>query len=33
MVTHENEMAKYASRTIHFRDGKIDDANGIKEIL
>lgn len=33
MVTHEDEMAKYASRTIHFRDGKIDDANSMKEIL
>lgn len=24
MVTHEQEMAAYASRTIHFRDGVID---------
>ena len=24
MVTHENEMAAYASRIIHFRDGGID---------
>ncbi len=33
MVTHENEMAKYASRKIHFLDGKIDGANSTKEIL
>lgn len=33
MVTHENEMAEYASRTIHFRDGKIDGASSKKEIL
>ncbi|MDP1785498.1 MAG: ABC transporter ATP-binding protein [Sulfuricurvum sp.] len=26
MVTHEKEMAAFASRTIHFRDGKIDTA-------
>ncbi|ABB45316.1 ABC transporter-related protein [Sulfurimonas denitrificans DSM 1251] len=26
MVTHENEMASYASRIIRFRDGKIDDT-------
>jgi putative ABC transport system ATP-binding protein len=26
MVTHEKEMAAYASRTIHFRDGVIDTA-------
>lgn len=26
MVTHENDMARYASRTIHFRDGQIDPA-------
>ena len=24
MVTHENDMAKFASRIIHFRDGRID---------
>ncbi|HEX5624063.1 MAG TPA: ABC transporter ATP-binding protein [Sulfuricurvum sp.] len=24
MVTHEREMAQYASRIVHFRDGKID---------
>lgn len=27
MVTHENDMAKYASRIIHFRDGVIDAAD------
>jgi len=27
MVTHENDMAQYATRTIHFRDGKVDPAN------
>lgn len=26
MVTHETEMAAYASRTIHFRDGMIEGA-------
>jgi putative ABC transport system ATP-binding protein len=26
MVTHEEEMAEYASRTIYFRDGHIDDS-------
>ena len=26
MVTHEYEMAQYASRSIHFRDGLIDGA-------
>ncbi len=25
MVTHENDMAQFASRIIHFRDGLIDD--------
>lgn len=25
MVTHENEMANYASRKIHFRDGSIEN--------
>ncbi len=24
MVTHENEMAEYANRTVHFRDGVIE---------
>lgn len=27
MVTHEIEMAAYASRIIHFRDGKIDNTH------
>lgn len=26
MVTHEEDMATYASRTIYFRDGHIDKA-------
>lgn len=26
MVTHEEEMAKYANRTIYFRDGHIEDS-------
>jgi putative ABC transport system ATP-binding protein len=26
MVTHEEEMAKYASRVIYFRDGHIEDS-------
>lgn len=30
MVTHEMEMAKYASRTIHFRDGGIDERYKMK---
>jgi len=29
MVTHEPDMAAYASRTIHFRDGLIDDDRPI----
>jgi putative ABC transport system ATP-binding protein len=24
VITHENEVAGYASRQIHFRDGRID---------
>lgn len=27
MVTHESEMAAYATRTIHFRDGVIDETD------
>lgn len=27
MVTHEDDMASFASRTIHFRDGLIDKAH------
>jgi putative ABC transport system ATP-binding protein len=27
MVTHEQEMAAYAQRVIHFLDGRIDDAS------
>ncbi len=30
MVTHENEMAAYASRIIRFRDGKIDNSLHVK---
>ena len=26
MVTHEEEMASFASRTIYFRDGHIEDS-------
>lgn len=26
MVTHEEEMAAYASRVIYFRDGNIEDS-------
>jgi putative ABC transport system ATP-binding protein len=26
MVTHESDMAAYATRTIHFRDGVIDNT-------
>ncbi len=34
MVTHEPEMALYADRVIHFRDGQIDrdERNGMKPI-
>ena len=32
MVTHESDMAEYATRTIHFRDGVIDTAES-KDIL
>lgn len=30
MVTHENDMAKYASKEIHFLDGNIDYSKGVK---
>lgn len=33
MVTHEMEMAKYASRTVHFRDGVIDEGYDRKVLL
>ncbi|MDD5371937.1 MAG: ABC transporter ATP-binding protein [Sulfurimonas sp.] len=33
MVTHEMEMAKYASRTVHFRDGGIDEGYDKKVLL
>lgn len=26
MVTHEEDMAKYANRIIYFRDGNIEDS-------
>lgn len=26
MVTHESDMAAFASRTLHFRDGRMDDT-------
>jgi len=33
MVTHENEMAEYANRTVHFRDGLIQsDQKNRKDI-
>ncbi len=32
MVTHESDMAAYATRTIHFRDGVIDTAES-KELV
>lgn len=28
MVTHESDMAAYASRTIHFRDGRVSERQG-----
>jgi putative ABC transport system ATP-binding protein len=27
MVTHEAEMARYATRTVHFRDGQVESDN------
>ncbi|MFA6187879.1 MAG: ABC transporter ATP-binding protein [Sulfuricurvum sp.] len=33
MVTHENDMAKFASRIIHFRDGCIDSTNDPRSAL
>jgi len=30
MVTHEADMAMYASRRIHFIDGRISNASEIK---
>lgn len=30
MVTHEREMAEYASREVHFLDGNIDETKGRK---
>ncbi len=31
MVTHEPDMAAYASRVVHFRDGRVDrdEHNGV----
>ncbi len=31
MVTHENEMAAYANRTVHFRDGLIESDQKYRE--
>ena len=28
MVTHEPDMASYAGRIVHFRDGLVDSDNG-----
>jgi putative ABC transport system ATP-binding protein len=33
MVTHEREMAAYASRQIHFKDGVIDNSNADGDII
>lgn len=33
MVTHEPDMAEYASRTIHFLDGQITNANLFEKTL
>ncbi|MDD3595000.1 MAG: ABC transporter ATP-binding protein [Sulfuricurvum sp.] len=30
MVTHESDMAEYATRTIHFRDGHIEESGETK---
>ena len=32
MVTHEGEMARFATRIVHFRDGRIDSAGQAREI-
>jgi putative ABC transport system ATP-binding protein len=32
MVTHEQEMARFAKRIVHFRDGRIDPAGHAKEM-
>lgn len=29
MVTHEPEMAQYASREVHFRDGEVNAAEAV----
>jgi len=32
MVTHESDMAKYADRQIHFKDGQIDNSgSGVRQ--
>lgn len=33
MVTHESDMAEYATRTIHFRDGHIEESGETKVAL
>jgi putative ABC transport system ATP-binding protein len=33
MVTHEQEMARFAKRIVHFRDGRIDPAGHAKEMV
>jgi putative ABC transport system ATP-binding protein len=32
MVTHEDDVAAYAGRTIHFRDGRIDHPSPAREV-
>jgi putative ABC transport system ATP-binding protein len=32
MVTHEREMARFARRTVNFRDGRIDSAGQVQEM-
>jgi len=32
MVTHEREMARFARRTVNFRDGRIDSAHHSQEM-
>jgi putative ABC transport system ATP-binding protein len=32
MVTHEGEMARFARRTVNFRDGRIDSAHHAQEM-
>ena len=32
LVTHEPEMARYAKRIVHFRDGRLIDDGGTENV-